>query len=303
MNEEIKVHVVKYKDRANLMMRYEDPMTGKQIARSTGTTKKREAERIAAKWEAELREGRYQKPSLWTWQEFRDHHNEHLLAGMKVGTTIAYDSTLNVFERLANPQKLSDATTTRITAFATALREQGRSVATVARHLRHLKAVLRWAHRQGLLLKLPTIDMPKQSKGMRGRPITLEEFERMLVAVPKVAGELAADSWRFYLKGLWASGLRLEESCCVGMMHRVPLWWNWAGVGPCCGFLPKPKKATRIGCYRSRQSFRSCWRQSPKMNDKAECFDCWRRMASPCRLLAMQSVQGYLRLVGGLALW
>jgi len=212
MREEIKVHVVKYKDRENLMMRYEDPMTNKQVARSAGTIRKREAERVAAKWEAELREGRYQKPSRWSWQEFRDHHNEHVLSGMKVGTACAYDSTLNVFERLANPKKLADVTTARITAFATALREQGRSLATVARHLRHLKAVLRWSHRQGLLRKLPTIEMPKQQKGMRGRPITLEEFERMLMVVPKVAGELAADSWRFYLKALWASGLRLEES-------------------------------------------------------------------------------------------
>jgi len=59
---------------------------------------------------------------------------------------------------------------------------------------------------------MPEIDIPKHSKAMRGRAITLEELERMLAATPKVVGELAADSWRFYLRGLWASGLRLEES-------------------------------------------------------------------------------------------
>ena len=31
MNEDIKVHVVKYPDRVNLMMRYLDPATGKQV--------------------------------------------------------------------------------------------------------------------------------------------------------------------------------------------------------------------------------------------------------------------------------
>ena len=71
---------------------------------------------------------------------------------------------------------------------------------------------LRWAKRQGFLSKLPTIEMPKKQKGMRGRPITTEEFERMLVTTPKAVGELAADSFRFYLRGLWTSGLRLEES-------------------------------------------------------------------------------------------
>ena len=49
MNEEIRVHVVKYAARSNLVMRYVDPVTGKQIAKTTGTSRKREAERKAAK--------------------------------------------------------------------------------------------------------------------------------------------------------------------------------------------------------------------------------------------------------------
>jgi len=59
---------------------------------------------------------------------------------------------------------------------------------------------------------VPKFSMPKLQKGMRGRPITLEEFERMLAKVPEVMGEKSAGSWRFYLRGLWTSGLRLEES-------------------------------------------------------------------------------------------
>lgn len=34
----------------------------------------------------------------------------------------------------------------------------------------------------------------------------------MLAATPKVVGEKAAASWKFYLRGLWTSSLRLEES-------------------------------------------------------------------------------------------
>ena len=48
-NNEIKVVVVKYPDRKNLTMRFTDPMTGKQIARSTRTADHRQAERCAAK--------------------------------------------------------------------------------------------------------------------------------------------------------------------------------------------------------------------------------------------------------------
>ena len=54
MREEIKVYVVKYTDRDNLVMRYLDPMTNRQVPRSTGTNKRSEAVKIAAKWEAEL---------------------------------------------------------------------------------------------------------------------------------------------------------------------------------------------------------------------------------------------------------
>src|SRR4051794_2704609 len=59
MDDTIRVHVVKYPDRENLVMRYVDPFTGRQVQRSTKTTNKRDADKAAGKWEAELREGRY----------------------------------------------------------------------------------------------------------------------------------------------------------------------------------------------------------------------------------------------------
>jgi integrase len=201
--EIIKVHVIAYPDRPNLMMRYRCPDSGKQIARSTGTKNRRDAERAAAKWEAELREGRYNKPSKMTWEEFREQFDRDVLGGLKEGTATTYDSTLNVFEREVRPGKLSELNTAKVTAFVTALRDRRLSPATIARHLRTLKVAARWANRQGLLLKVPQFDMPKQAKGMKGRPIVLEEFERMVAAAPEM---------EFYLKGLWLSGLRLAES-------------------------------------------------------------------------------------------
>jgi integrase len=215
VGEEIKVHVVKYPDRANLVMRYLCPLTGKQVQRSTGIKIKREAERVAAKWEAELREGRYQKSSRMTWEAFRDYYAANALPAVADSTATTYEATLNVFERITTPQRLADVTTARITGFVTELRNRKLAEATIARHLRGLKAALRWAHREGLLIVLPTIKMPKRIKGakiMRGRPITGEEFDRILAAVPKVVENTAAASWKFYLCGLWASGLRLTES-------------------------------------------------------------------------------------------
>jgi hypothetical protein len=151
------------------MMRYRCPDSGKQIARSTGTTKQREAERAAAKWEAELREGRYDKPSKMTWQEFRDQFDRGVLSGLRETTAMAYESTFNVFERKCKPGKLSQLTTQKVTAFVTMLREDGLSAATIARHLRTLNLASRWANGQGLLIKVPEFPSSRCRARRRGR--------------------------------------------------------------------------------------------------------------------------------------
>ena len=83
-------------------------------------------------------------------------------------------------------------------------------------------SALRWAVKVGMLTKAPEVTMPKRAKGasvMKGRPISGEEFDRMLEAVPKVLGDetnpaepAMVESWQHYLSGLWLSGLRLAES-------------------------------------------------------------------------------------------
>ena len=102
------------------------------------------------------------------------------------------------------------------------------SEASVARHLRHLKTICRWAHRQGYLQQVPVFDMPKRAKGakqMKGRPITLEELERILAVTPKIVGEQAADSWRLLLRGLWWSGLRLGEALALRWDQQLNGVW------------------------------------------------------------------------------
>jgi hypothetical protein len=101
--EAIKVHVTRYLDRKNLVMRYVEPENGRQVQRSTGTTNERDANRAAAKWEAELREGRYNRPSKMTWAEFRSAYDANVLDGLKWSTAANYSATLNVFERTCSP--------------------------------------------------------------------------------------------------------------------------------------------------------------------------------------------------------
>ena len=214
MSEEIKVYVID-KGRTNLYLRYTDPMTNKRVDKSSKTGKRADAVKAAGKWEAELREGRYQKPNRMTWEAFREFYSVNALPGLAARTQQSYETALNAFERTCSPRHVADVTTARVTALVTTLRTEGASEATIACYLRHLKAAMRWANCHGLLNVLPIFAMPKRAKGakvMRGRPITSEEFERMLKVVPKVVENTAAASWEFYLRGLWESGLRLSES-------------------------------------------------------------------------------------------
>jgi integrase len=130
---------------------------------------------------------------------------------------------LDRIEAELNPQRLRDITESRLSHFAAMLRKAGAAESTIAGYLAHIKAALTWAVDQRLLAvrpRMPKIQRARKSTGrpMKGRPITAEEFERMLKAVPAVVGEGHAPQWRRYLSGLWASGLRLGES--------LDLWWD-----------------------------------------------------------------------------
>jgi len=230
--KQVSVHVVRYKDRPNWVMRYTDPNTGKQVIRSSGTSNRKEATKLAAQWEGELRDGKFREAGRLTWDDFRNEYCTLHLSELAESTQHKAECIFNVFERIMRPNKLRDITTDRITVFANKLRDEGKSENTIASYLGHLKAALRWAVEEGKIVSAPIVKRPrraKDSKLMKGRPITGEEFDRMLGKIEEVIFgkphghvELSAEhrrhriavvtSWRHYLRGLWLSGLRLGES-------------------------------------------------------------------------------------------
>ena len=246
--DSIKVKVTKHGKRKFLVMYYDDPITGKREQRSTKTSKRREAEREAAKWEAALREGRYKPPSKITWQEFRERYEDEVLLSLAKRTDNIVTTVFNSVERIINPQKLSDLNTDRLSYYQAELRngelssKKGkgklRSEDTIRTYLKHLKASLSWAVDLGMIASVPKVKMPKRAgkgdKVMKGRPITGEEFERLVQSVSQGLVELSGDndsqqaqrkrlraakiapevvaSWERLLTGLWLSGLRLGEA-------------------------------------------------------------------------------------------
>ena len=247
--EEFKVSIYERKDRDGFYMQYRDPVTGRKVRQSTKTSKRREAERKAAKWEEELRaKGDVRRYGRLPWSEFRELYEVEALTALAETTDVKVCGVLNMLERFLSPRRLCDVTADALSRYQQYLRDNGRTESTIKSHLAHIRAALSWAVQQDLLPslpKFPKVQRAKRSKVMKGRPITTEEFERMLAKIE--AGLLAEakrtgrprakrkrkfspeaitkwrerqakraaavrDTWEQLLRGLWLSGLRLGEA-------------------------------------------------------------------------------------------
>ena len=298
MSDEIKVHVVKYPDRANLVMRYRDPFSRKQVQRSTGTTKRHEAEKAAGKWEAELREGRYKVQSRMTWDEFRDKYETEVLPGLSEGTGDCKASVFNYIESTINPQRLGELTTARLSAFAAMLRAGGMKDTTLAVHLAHLKPVLKWAVRQGYLRAMPDIDMPKRAKGvsqaMRGRPVTGEELDRMIAKVASVR-KREPEKWQQLLRGLNLSGLRLGEALALSWDEDSPINVCMAGKYPALRIRAEAEKAHRDRLLPIAPEFAEFLLATPEAGRRGLAFGIYGQGGGP---LSTKRASRYISAIG-----
>lgn len=233
--KEINVIVVRRKGRKFLYLRYECPVTGERFEKSSGTASEREARKKAGEWQSELIAGGGKKHSV-KWSDFRTKYEEGKAFGLRDRTFEKITSMFSVVESLMAPDNIRRITPQWLTELQKRLLKGGRSPATVESICRHLKAALNWARDQGLISsvpKFPKLNKVRSAKQMKGRPVTAEEFERMLGEVRKAfeednASEAArrklepvVESLKFLLNGLWLSGLRLGEALSL-------TWDQWA---------------------------------------------------------------------------
>ena len=213
MSEEIRVTLVHYGDRPNLVMAYTDPVSGQRRTKSAGTYSKKRCVEEGGRVGEELRAGPLCPPSKVTWADFRRRYEEEHLATLAPQTVHKAGYALDRVERYLNPDRLCKLTAGALSTFQMKLRDTGAKDTTVAAVLRHVKAALSWAVSVGMLTKVPKVVMPKRAKGrkMKGGALLGEQFDRMLAAVPKIRPHDAPE-WIRYINGLWLSGLRLQES-------------------------------------------------------------------------------------------
>ncbi len=241
----IRVNVVDY-GRTALMLRYRDPRTGKQHSRSSGTSSRKEADRLAAVWEADINAKRWEPGERVGWEVFRDQYEKLHLASLAPSTQVLNEGRLGSFARLMSPRYLDEITPTVLSEYAAKLRAslivsavrkitKTRAETTIKGHLSTLRAALNWAVGQDMLAslpKFPRIERARKAKKQphKGRAITDGEFATFLAAVPKVVLDpVRVEQVRRLLWLIRHTGFRLSEA--------LDFWWdnqkrNHVFIGP-----------------------------------------------------------------------
>lgn len=208
----IRVLIRSKPDRKNLQLYYVHPLTGHEHSRSAKTADRAKANRAAARWEEELAAGL--DPSKATWDDFKNRFESEHLAQLAFRTRGGYSTALTHFENLiGKPKSLMAINASVVSRFAALMRAEKIGEQSIATYLTHLRAALRWAASIGMIPYAPTIKLPKMGKRTlnRGRPLTPQEFQSMVDAVPAVVGKDFAPEWIRALRGAWLCGLRLGE--------------------------------------------------------------------------------------------
>ena len=272
MSDEIRVAIASYGSGRCLMMTYKDPTTGRKVAKTSGTTDRREAERAAAVWQSELTSGRYAAPSKMTWQDFRKRHEDEFQSGVAPETRKKFTTTFNLVERLLRPTRLREVTTEAVSRWVVAMRDEGRKDSTIGVYTRHLRGAMNWAASMGFISVAPRVRPPK-GETMKGRPIVGEEHDRMLAAVAKVVDAADVALWQRFLTGLWWSGLRLSEGLRLSWEASAPVAVIMQpGYHPALRFMLGSQKAKRAELVPCAPEFAELLEATPEAERRGRVF-------------------------------
>jgi integrase len=201
-------------------------LEGKRRSKAFGPGPKgqRQAEKYADQVSAQLLTGTYQSANKKTWQEFRAEYESKQLARLAPKTRISAAGSLDQFERIIKPKKMSALTANTIVSFAAARRqERGKKVgsvmspASVNHDLRNVKAALNIAQEWGFITAVPKVRMEREPKKL---PVymTDEHFAQAYCACDcaklpdDLQGVAAGNWWRALLVMLKMTGWRISET-------------------------------------------------------------------------------------------
>ena len=217
MKETPKYKIIKRGNRKSLALRFWDDEIGKWVERSTGVGRRRDALRLVSEIVRLYHESKAPPPEYGhdysKWPDFRvkyDREKASILA-----TPGVWKSAANLLEKLLNPQETAEVSAAMLSQYQTLLRQRNLKEATIGSYLKHIRAALGWAEELEIIDKAPKVRIPKaakQGKNMKGRPITTEEFERMLEQFSDEVGKERAEAYKKAANVMWLTGLRLDEA-------------------------------------------------------------------------------------------
>lgn len=225
-------------------LRYTCPVEKREIRISTGGRDDQEATRLRKELEAKLLLGIDTRPGKLStkgpemeWSDFREQYRTLHLTTVRESTAADAESRLDIAERIISPKTLGDAADAatlqqlqaRLLAGEQSVRKGPRSPHTVKGYMGCILGALNWAYLQNWLPTPPKLRKIKTSKQktMKGRPVTKVEFQAMLNAVASVVGDDAAESWKYVLRGLWESALRINELMSVSWDKQGAIRPRW----------------------------------------------------------------------------
>lgn len=207
----IRTYLLHRPDR-NIEVQWEDPTTGRLRTRSTGTKKEREAIAFQLNLETKLNDDEGEGTDVTTFALAADRYESEVLSSRAEKTQNKWKATRHHVEQIIDPQFVSALKSKKIGQLANALRAKHLAALTVKGYLSYLRTFLKWCKKEWMIREVPNFEMPRRVNKMKGRPITQEEFDRMIAALPDVFQPVLIPTWTFFLRGLWLSGLRLGEA-------------------------------------------------------------------------------------------
>lgn len=196
--------VLKLKGRKSLVVRWHDG--DRWVQKSAKTTRRRDAIRRAPKLIAQHAEDK-QAATECAWADFVKIYQRQHLDRLSKDYRATFSSASNKFRNSQKVKTIGGVRKQHLADFTAELHNNGHPPATIASYLKHLRAALNWATDNGYRSTRIEVKIPKNKRGtrkMRGRPLTGEEFDRMVEAAP--------DAYLGILKTMWLIGLRLSEA-------------------------------------------------------------------------------------------
>ncbi len=223
--------------------KWRDPTSGRWKQHTLGTKLKRDAYSLASELAGQIVSG--MSTQGMSWLEFCGLYEQQHLKTRSPDSIESWRTTKWHVEEMAPLRSLADATPMWVSRFQEALRQSGLAVNSVGTYSARLRAALHWAERQRLIDRAPYVGVDVE-EAPRSRAITGEEFERMLMAAPKVR-KRDHRYWTRLLRGQWESGLRINEIRQLSWNDDAPIVLVATGKLPLIQFRKQKNKKRQWG--------------------------------------------------------